>query len=472
MLRKKYDIDREFSIILQLSGEMDEQTVLIDQLLGDDKLFELIEADLSKRYPLSTQTGRQSTPVEVILRMLALKHLRCLSYEKTLKNVRESLILRQFCRIYFNPLPSKSTLIRWSNQISQQTLEKFNQRLTQIATQLKITKGRKMRTDGTVVATNIHFPSDNSLLGDGVRIISRLLSQAKEIMVGAAQTINPSLFRNRYRTARRIAREIDSLSKTRNQSGQQKRKQAYIKLIKVTKASLVQAQKVKMLLTHLNSPKSQKLLQKWAIFIPRIEQVVAPASRRVLKQEKVAAAEKIVSIFEVHTAIICRGKINLDVEFGRKIWLDELEGGIVSNYRILDGNPHDTQQLIPSLDQHLENFGFPPKTVTADRGVYSQANENYAQDLGIKEVILPKGGYRNKERINRERKRTFQKARRWHNGVEGRISVLKRCFGFQRCLYRGELGFSRWIGWGIIAHNLTIISKGHDSKPDKFSRLP
>ncbi len=403
--------------------------------------------------------------------MLALKHLRGLSYEQTLKNVKESLILRQFCRLYFNPLPHKSTLIRWSQQISQETLVKFNQRLTQIARELKITKVRKMRTDGTVVATNIHFPSDNNLLVDGVRVISRILAQAKKIICRVSKTIKPSWFRNRCRRARRISRQIDSLSKTRNQAGKQKRKQAYSQLIDVAKASLKQAKKVPALLSHLNTNKSEKLRQKWSIFIPRIEQVIEQTSRRVFKQEKVAAAEKFVSIFEVHTAIICRGKINLDVEFGRKVWLDELDGGIVSNYRILDGNPHDTQQLIPSLDQHLENFGFPPKTVTTDRGVYSQVNESYAQKLGIKEVILPKGGYRNQERINHERKRNFRQARRWHNGVEGRISFLKRCFGLQRCLDRGELGLSRWVGWGIIAHNLTIISKSCDEKLDKSSRL-
>ena len=86
-------------------------------------------------------------------------------------------------------------------------------------------------------------------------------------------------------------------------------------------------------------------------------------------------------------------------------------------------------------------------------------NENYADVLGVKEIILPKGGYRSQERIKHERKRNFKKARRWHNGVEGRISFLKRCFGLQRCLYKGESGFSRWVGLGIIAHNLTIISR-------------
>lgn len=459
MLRKKYHIDREFDIILLLFGEMDEQLIQIDHLLCDEKLLELMSADFSKRYPLSRKTGRKSTPVEVIFRMLTLKHLRGLSYEKTLKNVKESLILRQFCRIYFHPLPNKSTLLRWANTLSEKTLTQINQRLTQIATQLQITQGKKMRTDGTVVATNIHFPSDNSLLVDGVKVISGILSQSKSIILANSQTVNLRIFRNRYRTARRISRQIDSLSKTRNESGKLKRKQAYMKLIEVTKAAIKQAEKVKSILAQLNAVKSCKILQKWEIFRPRIEQVVEQASRRVLAQEKVSATEKIVSIFEVHTDIICRGKPKLDVEFGRKVWLDEVDGGIISNYRVLNGNPHDTQQLVSSLDQHINNFGYPPKLVSSDRGVYSQSNENYAQSLGIKQVILPKGGYRSKQRIQNERKRNFRKSRHWHNGVEGRISFLKRCFGFQRCLYRGDMGFERWVGWGIIAHNLTIISR-------------
>lgn len=143
MLRKKYEFDQKFNVLIKLTGEMDDSINIIDKLLSDEHLFKLIELDLSKRYQNTTKTGRKSTPVEVILRMLALKHLRGLSYEKTISTVKESLILRKFCRIYFHSLPNKSTLIRWSNQICQQTLEQFNQRLTQIATDLQITKGKK-----------------------------------------------------------------------------------------------------------------------------------------------------------------------------------------------------------------------------------------------------------------------------------------------------------------------------------------
>ena len=439
--------------------------VEIDQILDDENLLELVEADLSKRSSHATKTGRNSTPVEVILRMIVLKHLRCLSYEKTIKNVSESLVLRQFCRVYFQPLPNKSTLIRWSNQISETTLKKLNQRLTQMAIELQLTKAQKMRTDGTVVATNIHFPSDNSLLVDGVRVMSRLLYKAKEILSSNSK-IHPRLFQNRYRTARKISRNIDSLSQARSQLGRQNREQAYRRLLEVTQASLKQAQKVQVLLKDSTDLKAAKVGRALAIFIPRATQVIAQSSRRVLRQERVPAHEKLVSIFEAHTDIICRGKPNLSTEFGHKVWLDEVDGGLISNYRVLKGNPHDTQQWVESLDQHLQIFGRPPKQASADRGVYSHPNENYAQKLGVKQVILPKGGYKSKERDNFERKRNFQKGRRWHNGIEGRISVLKRCFGLERCLYKTSRGFERWVGWAIIAHNLASMSRNL-SKTDK-----
>jgi transposase, IS5 family len=292
-----------------------------------------------------------------------------------------------------------------------------------MAIELQLTKAQKMRTDGTVGATNIHFPSDNSLLVDGVRVMSRLLYKAKEILSSNSK-IHPRLFQNRYRTARKISRNIDSLSQARSQWGRQNREQAYRRLLEVTQASLKQAQKVQVLLKDSTDLKAAKVGRALAIFIPRVTQVITQSSRRVLRQERVPAHEKLVSIFEAHTDIICRGKPNLSTEFGHKVWLDEVDGGLISNYRVLKGNPHDTQQWVESLDQHLQIFGRPPKQASADRGVYSHPNENYAQKLGVKQVILPKGGYKSKERDNFERKRNFQKGRRWHNGIEGRISVL------------------------------------------------
>jgi IS5 family transposase len=283
MLRKKYEFDKDFGVVIQLIGEMDDSIYLIDKVLEDEYLFRLIESDLSKRYKNTTKTGRKSTPIEVILRMLALKHLRGLSYDQTIQNVNESLILRQFCRVYFRTLPNKSTLIRWSHVICQDTLKQLNQRLITIATQLQITQGKKLRTDGTVVATNIHFPTDNTLLVDAVKVTSRFLSQVKAILQDN-KNISPALFRNRHRTARRISRQIDSLSKTRNLSGRQRREKAYSKLISVASSCLKQAQKMKTILENINSDDTNNLLQKFVIFLPRIQQVIEQTRRRILNQ--------------------------------------------------------------------------------------------------------------------------------------------------------------------------------------------
>lgn len=129
----------------------------------------------------------------------------------------------------------------------------------------------------------------------------------------------------------------------------------------------------------------------------------------------------------------------------------------MTHWRILEGNPSDKLQFIPSLEAHHQLFERPPNQASADRGVYSAANEQEAKQLGVKRVVLPKPGKKSEKRKQHEKQSWFRKARRWHAGVEGRISVLKRCHGLDRCLDHGEAGFHRWVGWGVIANNLRKI---------------
>jgi IS5 family transposase len=192
-------------------------------------------------------------------------------------------------------------------------------------------------------------------------------------------------------------------------------------------------------------------------FIPRLEQVIKQTVRRVFEGQSVPASEKLVSLFEPHTDIIRRNKAHKPTEFGRKVWFDEVDGGLVSDYRVLVGNPPEAKQWAPSLDHHHQQFGKPPYQASADRGLYSPANEAYATQLGVKRVILPKPGYKSAARREHEKQGWFKRGRRFHNGVEGRISVLKRKHHLDRALERGEDGFQRWVGWGVIAGNLTVI---------------
>jgi IS5 family transposase len=141
------------------------------------------------------------------------------------------------------------------------------------------------------------------------------------------------------------------------------------------------------------------------------------------------------------------------------VWLSEVDGGLVSGFRILEGNPGDQAQLKPALEDHLHVFGRAPELVAADRNVYSKDNERVAGELGVKKVCLPKAGNKSKEREEHEQKRWFKRARKFRAGIEGRISVLGRAFGLDRCLDHGEEGMGRWVGWGVLVHNLRQISR-------------
>ena len=190
-----------------------------------------------------------------------------------------------------------------------------------------------------------------------------------------------------------------------------------------------------------------------------VERVAEQTERRVLKGESVAAGEKLASLFEEHTAIIARGKAGKKTEFGRKVWLEEAEGGIVSGYRVLEGNPSDEKQLLPSLENHRRLFGRPPRLVAADRGVYSPENEEAARGMGVERVALPKKGASNEQRRRHERQGWFRRAGRFRAGIEGRISVMKRRGYLGRCRDKGEEGFLGWVGWGVLTSNLHAIAR-------------
>ena len=171
------------------------------------------------------------------------------------------------------------------------------------------------------------------------------------------------------------------------------------------------------------------------------------------------AAEKIPSLFEPHTAIIRRGKAGKETEFGHKVWLDEVDGGIITRWDVLAGNPPDTEQWQLAIDHHLRLFDKPPHQASADRGVYSPDNEAYALDQGVKRVILPQPGRKADARLIHEAQPWFKRGRKFHAGVEGRISVVKRKHELDLCRDHGEDNFDKWVGWGVIANNLTLIGR-------------
>lgn len=191
-----------FPLVPRLCTGFDPALRELDRLLDDDFLFQRVKADLIRRAPTTATRGRHSTPVEVILRMLVVKRLHGWSDEQTERFVADSLVLRQFCRVYLEAVPDDTTLSRWANLIGPQTLEQLNDRVVERARARKVTRGRKLRVESTVVETTIPYPTDSRLLGDGVRVLSRLLQRAKEVIDERAQ-LGTEVFRSRTRSVRR-----------------------------------------------------------------------------------------------------------------------------------------------------------------------------------------------------------------------------------------------------------------------------
>lgn len=460
MLIIAYPPDEQFLARVPFQFEIDPELVEMDRLLDDPKLVLAVTNDLIHSAPEAAWNGRPSTPAVVTLRTTVARRVMGWGYETAHTEMAGSALWRWFCRMADHAVPNHSTLRDREALIQPTTLHRLNDRLVRLGKTLGVTHGQKLRTDPTVIETNIHYPTDSRLLSDSVRILGRAFDHARDLLRPRTRTAKQS-FRNRSRRAKRLAFRIAQRLRTKN--GQKKPEKLgeslYRQLVKVVERMLTQAESV---LAQLRQRKD-KTAQAWVAFLehylPLIRQVIVQTTRRVFEKQSVPACEKVVSLFEPHTAIIQRGKAPPhETEFGRKVWYSEVEGGLISEYRILKGNPPDSGPWLDSLKNHRRLFQHPPKVATGDRGVFSPANEHAAQRAGVKQVALPQPGAKTAQRQRYEAQPWFRAALRFRTGIEGRISGLKRARQLDRCLNHGESGLERWVGWGIITNNLVVIA--------------
>jgi transposase, IS5 family len=389
MLRNRYNRTDLFALVPQLGLRFEPQLEQLDRLLDDDELFERVRADLARRYPKTGSRGRPSTPVEVILRMLVVMRLYGWSYERTEYFVNDSLVLRQFCRVYLEKVPDDTVLIRWANTIGPETVQALNDRVVQLARSLKGTRGRKLRVATTAVETDIHFPTDSGRLGDGVRVVSRLRRRAKAVLGEAASGLGEA-FRSRVRTVRKIAQQLHRLARREGEQGRGAMKAAYGRLIAAVKRTAAQGKRVLEAIGQRADATARRLGERLGAILPRLERGIRQAERRVLEDDPVPAGEKVLSLFEPHTQVVPRFKAGQSVEFGRKIRLDEVEGRIITGYAVLEqaGGP-DQPYLGDAPANHQRQFGRAPDLLAADRGLASAADERLAKEAGVKRVALP-----------------------------------------------------------------------------------
>jgi transposase, IS5 family len=461
MLRDRYTPVDLFALAPALALQFEPVLARLDQLLEDDTLFQAVKRDLARRRPHTLETGRPSTPVEVLLRLLVVRRLYGWSYAETERFVNDSLVLRQFCRLGLERAADDTTLLRWANLIQPATLQQLLDHVVDLARQLQVTRGRKLRVDSTVVQTPIHHPTDSSLLVDGVRMLGRLVRRARPAVAGALAGVRGA-FRTRTRSARRRLQHIHRLARRTDEAARAAQRAAYAQLCQVARQVVRQAERVRQVLADRERAGGwlpQRVADELRRLLPLVRRVIAQAERRVLRGESVPADEKLVSLLEPHSAILTRHKPRQPVEFGRKLWLAEVEGGIVSDIRVLDGAPPDAPEVGPTLARHRRQFGRAPDLLTGDRACSTAAVRRDVAALGVRRVALPHTGPPSAAGRLRERQRWYRRGYRWRAGIEGRIGVLRRQYGLARCPDHGAAGLERWVGWGVLTANLVTIAR-------------
>lgn len=432
----------------------------VDTVLEDPALLDVVYEALACRWKNSRTRGRKGTPVDVVIRLLVLKHMRNWSYAVLEREVRANLVYRQFTRIGAAKVPDAKTLGKLGLALCPSIIEQIHQRVVAIAQEQKIISGRKMRVDTTVVETDIHYPTDASLLGDGVRVLTRAMKR----ITALAGCVGVKL-RDRTRSTRRCLVQIGRASRSRGEQGKQRMWQCYRRLMSIAGRVVGQAKRFAREVAD-GIKRSRRRDDQAAIeshrrylesMVPRVQQLLRQTRERI-DNGNTHAAGKIVSLFEPDTEIIRKGKAGKPTEFGKMVKIQEVEQQIVSHYEVYDQRPSDSDLLIPSLDVHEQQFGHAPRLITADAGFFSARNEANAHERGVKRVAIPNLGTKNVQRRDMQRKRWFRNAQKWRTGCEGRISVLKRRHGLDRSRYKGSAGMQRWVGLGVIADNLINIA--------------
>jgi len=433
-----------------------------DEILDNEELIDAVYEALRRRRPNSATRGRRGTPAEVALRLLVLKHMRNWSFDILEREVRANMVYRMFTRVGAEKVPDAKTLARIERALGPEVFQKVHDRIVGIAREKKVVQGRKMRIDTTVTETNIHYPTDSSLLGDGVRVLTRTMKRIVEISGNVGERV-----RVRMRSVSHRVMEIARTSRSRAQiQGKEKLQYAYKRLLNSTGRVVAQAKRIADEVTHgIKRSRSRadqlrlKALQaELERMIPLVKQVMRQTKARLFHND-VHAVDKLVSLFETATQIIRKGKSSKPTEFGRLIKIQEAENQIITDYEVCDQRPADSALLIKSIEAHQRKLGRVPHTVATDAGFYSGTNETAATKMGVKRVSIPNRSTKSAERRTLQKKRWFREAQAWRTGCEGRISVLKRRHGLNRCRYRGDYGMKRWVGLGVIADNLINIGR-------------
>lgn len=429
--------------------ELAQMNTVLEQLAGT---VELVHADLVRRRDgkkVDPGKGREGMTAEQVLRSMVVKQMKGFSYEELAFHLADSSTYRSFCRIGIDEkAPTKSRLQKNIKRVSAETWETINRKLVLYAAANGVEAGDRTRTDCTVVESNVHSPTDSSLLWDCVRVLVRLMGSGREHF-GIA-------FHDHSSRAKRRAMGI------LNAKSAEQRLPLYRELLKVTERTLNAAERVATELDQAEPVDIVGLLRAGAIaqelrhYLELAKRVVSQTQRRVLGGESVPAGEKLVSIFEPHTDIIVKDR--RETLYGHKICLTAGASGMVIDIVVEHGNPADSTLAVRMVERQRDLFGTAPRQVSFDGGFTSRDNLTAIKQLGVDDVAFSKGrGLPIGEMVKNSW--VYRCLRNFRAGVEGIISFLKRSFGLDRCSWSGFDSFNAYVCGSVLACNLLIVAR-------------
>ena len=382
--------------------------------------------------------GRRGLTCETILRCAVLKHLMGYSYRALEFALHDSATMQRFARVDPHEVPKKSALHAGIKAIDAEAWRSIEGVLLQDAKLQGVESGIQVRIDSTVTDTNILEPSDSRLLYDGVRVLTRLLRQARGHLPGVS-------FCDHCGAAKRREQEI------RSGRGARRRAAIYRRLLRLVAQTVTYAAAARARVCCVTEPWAESWCAEVGACLELVARVVDQTKRRVFDGETVPASEKVVSLFEPHTDIIVKG--GRAIEYGHKINLSTGRSGLVLDVVVEAGNPADSTRCLPMLRRHVELYGEPPQRAAFDGGYASRTNLADAKKLGVEHVVFHKK--RGLEQTDMTPSAwIYGQLKRFRAGAEAAISYLKRCFGLDRCTWSGWEQFQAYVHSAVFAHNL------------------
>ncbi len=408
-------------------------------------IYNLTMQDLSPKGK-NSKKGANGMTAEQVVRAAIVKQMFQFSYKDLAFHLVDSHSLRRFCFIGIADKGfKKSVLCKNIKTISPETWEAINRCLVRFAKDEGIEKGREVRIDCTVVESNIHAPSDSTLLWDSVRTLTRLLKKAKDFYPRSG-----IIYQNHTRRAKRRMLNIQ-YAKNKKQ-----RKSYYLDLLKATHNTVKYAHNAIDVLRYSSDVTAMVISCDLKQTVSMVLRVIDQTEKRVLHGLSVPAAEKIVSIFEPHTDIIIKDR--RDIFYGHKVCLTGGRSNLITDCTIEDGNPADTDLVENMLNRQNEIYGQYPLKAAFDGGFASKDNLEIAKGMEIKDVCFAKKRGLHVEDMCRSQW-VYNRLRRFRAGIEAGISWIKRCFGFARCIWKGLRSFKSYVWASIVSANLLTIAR-------------